>query len=143
MGGTGTGTPDGTLSFPGAYDASSYPVNAYNFQPEEFKFVGGPLSSLANPDQNPGGSAGVAGGSGTGGGAGTDASTSPSGSVAPVTTVTAVSSMATTASSTMVASSAISTATAQSEAPQPSSAGHCRAKFRRDERRSYPHHRQH
>lgn len=138
MGGSGTGTPDGSLSFPGAYDASSYPVNAYNFQPEEFKFVGGPLSSLANLDQNPGGSAGV-----TGGGTGTSASTSSSGSEAPVTTAAAASSMAATASSTTVVSSAIPATTAQSEAPQPSPNGHCRAKFRRNERRSYPHYRQH
>lgn len=66
MGGNGNGTPDSTLSFPGAYGASDYASNVGQFTPEEFYFVAGPLSILANPDQAPGGTAGVTGSAGGG-----------------------------------------------------------------------------
>ena len=66
MVGNGNGTPDSTLAFPGAYGASDYASDVRQFTPEEFYFVGGPLSNLANPDQTPGGTAGVTVGAGGG-----------------------------------------------------------------------------
>lgn len=124
IGGSGSGTPDATVSFPGAYNADDKGilVNVYGMT-AAYVFPGGPLSNLADSNQDPG--AGLATGSSGGGDA--PAHTSAGGDDdTPASTSTAQA----TPTDGAGASSASSTPAVTGAASQSTSTGRCRMKRR-------------
>lgn len=156
IGGSASGTPSSTIQFPAGYTADdpSFKQDVYGQNIDtSFIFPAGPLSNLANANQAPGGTAGVAGGPGGAGGSAPVSSAVGGGapatsagaasSMAPTSTMNdgiptpasasssaaAISDVASSAAPSTIASSAAASASATSAASQPASSGKCGIKL--------------